>query len=380
MDIAAASKLFDIVTRQSLYVEQVKLGETQKFAAVLMDIEEEFKKLLPRLKYETLDGLSKAQLNIFLKDLRISQTRVYTRYQKQLIERLQNFMAAATVQTMQTSASFYAHNFEALEDEEEIELLSVAKSKLVIEEAMKANDNTSLFGFAVLAGTSAAFGSLWSRIRNAPMPSGGALPVDYVNFAIAKAMLDVENAVRNAWANKKTISELKADIIGGTIPRTTADGSKSEETVTGVLPKVNNAMRGVINTVMQHVAQQSLAAVNSAIWPEYVWVSIIDDRTSDICFYRNGKAWRFGEGPLPPAHNHCRSHVTPSDSFNSGFVVPSFYEWLKAQPESFINDVFGSTIGAKFSNGTIRRADFDKFKPTNSKTIADFLAGTGNLI
>lgn len=382
MDNVASYKLFDIVTRQSLYIEQVKMGEANEFSNVLFEIEEEFKRLLPRLKYDNLNDLNKAQLNVFIKDLRVSQTRIYSRYQRQLLERLKEFMEAATTQTIITSASFYAHTFEDVTDEdaETIELLSVEESLVVVEEAMKENDSSSLFGFAVLGGTAAAFALLWSRIKNTVMPSGGALPVDYINVAIAKAMLDVENAVRNAWANKKTVAELKADVIGGIVKKTLADGTKQEDVVKGVLARVNNAMRGVLATTMQHVAQQSLGAVNSAIWPEYAWVSIIDGVTSDICRLRNGRTWAFGEGPLPPAHSHCRSHVSPTDGFDPSFVFPSFFDWLKAQPEPFISDVFGSTIGAKFKDGTIKRSDFDKFKPSTSKTVAEFLAGTSNLI
>lgn len=381
MDIAASKKLFDIVTRQSLYIEQVKLGETQKLSSVLSEIEDEFLKLLGRLKYDNLDAMSKAQLTLFLKNLRVSQTRVYSRYQKQFIERLQAFMAASVEQTTMLSASFYAHTLLPAESTpDEIELLSVDDSLLVIEEAMKANETTSLFGFAILAGTSAALKLLWSKIRNSPLPSGGALPMDYVNVAIASSMLNLEQTVRNAWANKKTITELKADVIGGVVKSTLADGSISEANVTGAMRRISNGLSGVVSTLSQHVAQQSLAAVNSAIWPEYVWVAVIDERTSAICFERNGKTWPYGKGPLPPAHPWCRSHTMPFDFFDSEFVMPTFYEWLKAQPIGFISSVFGSTIADKFAEGSIKRADFDKFKPFNSKSVAEFLAGTGDLI
>lgn len=381
MDLYAARKLFDIVTRQSVYIEQVKADETNRFAAVLLEIEDEFKKLLPRIKYETLDGLTKAQLQIFLKDLKVSQTRVYSRYQKALIERLQAFMAATTVQTMRVSASFYAHKFAPEgEEQEDIKLVSLDRAKVIVEEALKKNDNSSLFGFAVLGGTSAALTLLWSKIRNAPLPSGGALPIDYINVAIASAMVNMENTVRNAWVNKKSVAELKADVLGGTTTQRKADGSTVEVTSTGVLPKVNNAMRAVLATTMQHVAQQSKNAINSAVWPEYVWVSILDGRTSETCIILNGQHWRYGEGPLPPAHPHCRSDTMPFDYWNAGFETPSFYDWLKAQPYSFILGAFGATIADKIKNGTLRAVDVAGLKVINSKSIADFLKGTSDLL
>lgn len=383
MDLFASRKLFDIITRQSVYIEQVKADETNRFAAVLKEIEEEFKKLLPRVKYDTLDGMTKAQLQIFIKDLKVSQTRVYSRYQKALIERLQAFMAATTVQTMRVSASFYAHSF-APEDEEQedIQLLSLDEAKLIIEEAMKKKDNSLflLFGFSVLGATSASMGLLWSKIRNAPLPSGGAYPVDYINAAIASAMVNVENAVRNAWAAKKTIAELKADVLGGTTTQRKADGQSVDVTATGVLPKANNAMRAVLATTMQHVAQQSKNAVNSAIWPQYVWVSILDSRTSEICIRLNGKHWRYGEGPLPPAHPHCRSDTMPFDYWNEGFELPPFEEWLKAQPYSFLEGVFGATIARKIKEGKLSAAELAALKVFKPKSIADFLKGTSDLL
>lgn len=381
MDLFASRKLFDIVTRQSVYIEQVKADETNRFAAVLKEIEEEFKKLLPRIKYDTLDGLTESQLQIFLKDLKVSQTRVYSRYQKALIERLQAFMAATTVQTMRVSASFYAHKFAPDDEEQEdIKLVSLDQAKVIIEAAMKKNDNSSLFGFAVLGGTSIAMGLLWSKIRNAPLPSGGAFPVDYINVAIASAMVNVENAVRNAWAAKKTIAELRADVLGGTTSQRKADGSSVDVTATGVLPKANNAMRAVLATTMQHVAQQSKNAVNSAVWPQYVWVSILDGRTSETCIILNGQHWKYGEGPLPPAHPHCRSDTMPFDYWNVGFETPSFYEWLKVQPYSFIEGAFGATIARKMKDGTLRAADVNGLKVVNSKSIAEFLKGTSDLL
>lgn len=381
MDLFASRKLFDIVTRQSVYIEQVKVDETNRFAAVLKEIEEEFKKLLPRIKYDTLDGLTKSQLQIFLKDLKVSQTRVYSRYQKALIERLQAFMAATTVQTMRVSASFNAHTFAPEgEEQEDIKLVGLEQAKVIIEAAMKKNDNSALLGFAVLGGTSAAMGLLWSKIRNAPLPSGGAYPVDYINAAIASAMVNVENAVRNAWAAKKTIAELKADVLGGTTTQRKADGSSVEVTATGVLTKANNAMRAVLATTMQHVAQQSKNSVNSAIWPEYVWVSILDSRTSEICIRLNGQHWRYGEGPLPPAHPHCRSDTMPFDYWNSGFELPPFEQWLKAQPYAFLEDVFGATIARKIKDGTLSAAELAALKVFKPKSIAEFLKRTSDLL
>jgi len=376
MDISAAKRLFDITTRQAMFIEQVKMGETERLAATLQDLEKDLIKILGRLKYTELDSLSKAKLNILIAEIKASQSRIYSRYQLQVLDRLRDFMAATTVQTMRLSASVYSHTGA----DDDVPLLSEEESREVIYAAAEEKENNGLFGLLVLAGTNAATNAMWSKVKNAPLPSGGSLLLNFVNFAFANDIVKTEAVIRNAWVNKKTVSELKADLVGGTNKTKDAEGKVSEEIVKGSTARFNTAMGAVLATVIQHTAQQAISAVNSTLWPRYVWVSVIDGVTSDICRKRNGKTWVYGKGPIPPAHVKCRSHTMPFEYYNPDFEMPTFYEWLKEQPDGFITSVFGSTIAAKFKSGSIRAADFDKFNPATSKTIVDFLNGTDKLI
>jgi len=45
----------------------------------------------------------------------------------------------------------------------------------------------------------------------------------------------------------------------------------------------------------------------------YVWVAVLDDRTTDICRGLNGQVFRVDDpqAPKPPAHWNCRSHIEP---------------------------------------------------------------------
>lgn len=372
MNIYAANKVFDLVTRQAMFIEQVKLGETQAFNSVLAEIDEVFRNHLAQLNYATLDAMSKAQLNALLLALRTSQSSVYSRYQQQLIKRLNAFMGVAVVQTMRAAAAVYKHDFDETPEPEELKPLSFDKAKVIVEQAMKENNSNSLFGFIVLGGTVKGFNFLWSKITNSPLPSGGSLMLSYINTAIASAMLNVENAVRNGYANRLTPAEVVRQVTvkrpaSGTGPSTT-------------LSRTGATMRAVANTVTQHVAQNAISAAASAVWPQYVWVSIIDERTSDICRERNLRTYRYGEGPLPPAHTGCRSHTMPFDFWAKDFEMPSFFDWLKRQPLGFIKGVFGSKIAAKLKDGSIKRADFEKFAPSNPMSIAEFLTRTGDLL
>lgn len=357
MNFHATQKLMNMVVRQSIFIEQVKLGEVQQFNAVLREVEEELRKILSQVKYQTLDGLSKAQLNALVFALRKSQNIIYSRYQQKIIDRLNEFMKATVVQTTIAAASIHAHNFEEDEEESPIAVLSQEQAVSYVEKKAKEDKTSPLFGLLVLAGTGKAFSLLWSRIFNAYLPSGGSLPLPFLQTGISSSMVAVENAIRNAYANKASMEDLLAALVGN-------------DEQSGVLQRNGNHMRTILATIMQHVGQNSIGAATSALWPEYVWVSIIDSVTSDICRERNNRRYQYGNGPLPPAHPNCRSSTMPY--WDSDFKLPTFYEWLKLQPESFIADIFGAAVARMFKNGTIRRDDFKKFVPTKPLTIDQF--------
>ena len=116
---------------------------------------------------------------------------------------------------------------------------------------------------------------------------------------------------------------------------------------------------------------------NIAIVPYYEWVSTLDSRTSPVCRSRDGKVWKVGKGPLPPAHYNCRSATVPllKDQVNKdgtrkliggkrasvdGQVSAdlNYNDWLKGQSESFQIDVLGKTKADLFRKGGLT---MDKF-------------------
>lgn len=369
-DLIAQRKVFDIFTRQAMFIEQVKAGESAQFNNVLAEIEEDFRKQLGRVDYQTLDGLSKARVQALVRSLKISQSRIYSKYQQGLLDRLKQFMLVTVKQTTIAAGSFHAHTFAPeLAEEEPVKEISEDKAKEVIAAANKKNKESSLYGLFMLLGGSAMLAMLWPKIKNAPMPSGGALLLDTINLTIASNMMRVSNAVMHGWVNKLTVAEVLANVIG-----TAKDGNKSAE-----LTKVRNTMRAVTATIMQHVGQQSIAGVNSAVWPSYVWVSVIDGHTSDICRSRHMNVYKVGQGPLPPAHPHCRSHTVPEVESVVDWEVPTLFEWLKSQPQSFLSGLFGGTLADKFADGSIRREDFNAIQSLKSITVGEFLLKTADL-
>ena len=94
MALSDNKRLYDIATRKQIYVEMVKVGQAREFNFVLGELKTELEKLLGRIKYKTLDGLTKDELNRFIVSLRASQSKIYSNYTDQLLEELKGFMSS----------------------------------------------------------------------------------------------------------------------------------------------------------------------------------------------------------------------------------------------------------------------------------------------
>jgi SPP1 gp7 family putative phage head morphogenesis protein len=126
----------------------------------------------------------------------------------------------------------------------------------------------------------------------------------------------------------------------------------------GLLQTSKNNARAFVKTsvkAMETKTQTELWRENPDIVKRYEWVSVLDGRTSVICAERDGKTYKVGEGPLPPAHPNCRSSVTPV--FNdkakqsekaryaiSGKQAPgtTYRDFLARQPAAFQKQVLGA--------------------------------------
>ena len=124
------------------------------------------------------------------------------------------------------------------------------------------------------------------------------------------------------------------------------------------------------------------AKANADIVEGYRWVSTLDSRTSELCQSLDGQRFDLGEGPMPPAHPNCRSTVVPvTKTFRElgidlpelpegtrasiGGQVPAsltYFEWLKTQPASFVEEALGPTRAAVFLKGGLSADEFGKLQ------------------
>ena len=168
--------------------------------------------------------------------------------------------------------------------------------------------------------------------------------------------------IRKAWANRWTVEETLTALVGD---GTAAQGTPSQ------LHRVNAQAASVIHTATAHVAAVVAAGVMSAVFGRYVWYSVIDGRTTDICISRNRRIYRFGEGPLPPAHIRCRSHVAPANTA-SDLAEETFYTWVARQPAQVQDDILGDDGGEALRDGRLKAKDIPKYDADRPLTYEEF--------
>ena len=329
-------KLYNMAVRQSIYLERFKLGQGKMFNKFLLELKDNFNKLLYRSKYKTLDALTKVELNKLLVELRQSQLSIYNNYTSELIAMLQAFMKA-DVQIAKLGMTSILSNEESDDD----------YSNQYIEENKESN---SLFGIAWL--TSNNYDSLWSSINNKPIGIDGQLPPVLISGFVAASASAFENLLRLGYTNGLTPDE----VSGLAFDLENAYGN------VGVSKKIFNNSKALSETLITNVHVLSTAGVASVLFSAYIWHSIIDGRTSNICRSRNNNVYEYGKGPLPPAHNWCRSIIlSVYGAFNGDSLPGSLYSWVVSQPDDVIADMFNAS-------------ELSELKETGKLTLADTLS------
>lgn len=300
------ANLLDIVTRHQIYLEGVKNGfavDFEKNYAYILVIE--LKKLFATLEYTDLGDMSKGELAKFLKALTELNKTVFGQYTEQAIKSIMFFMDV---------------------------------DKELSEELLKDDDSSLIF---LLSSA-----KLWSKISNTPMGATGTNILPTLAAFGSLSARNIENFIRKAWINKESVADTLRQLIG----------TKSGDYKDGELGKIGRQNRSTIGTIIQHVSAEVQASIGAIFYDEYMWSSIIDNSTTDVCRNRNGQIFRYGKGPLPPAHIGCRSKIVPLDRTSPRAEPPGFGVWAASQPSAFLKDAFiGKPANKSFPPLTIKQ-------------------------
>lgn len=354
MNLADNARLYDIAVRTAIYVENVKAWQTLQFNYVLREISEVLEKLLGRVRYKTLDGLSKAQLNKLIAELRESQSKIYSTYTQTLIEQLRAF-AAADLEV--NRRAWVSAKREEETEEESPRIVSDEEAQAYLLAGL--GSGAALFGLAAITGDPAR---MWATVSKTPIAANGLYLSPFIKTFSTSAQASVENIIRKAWANRWTVQETLSALIG--------DGERIQGTASQ-LDRIGQQAAAVIHTSFAHVAALVSAGVTSAVYGKYVWVSVMDNKTTQICISRDGRIYRFGKGPVPPAHVRCRSGIAPIRNANPP-PDESFYSWLARQPEIVQDDVLGKSNASVLRKNKLNAKDLTKYENNKQLTLDEF--------
>lgn len=134
-------------------------------------------------------------------------------------------------------------------------------------------------------------------------------------------------------------------------------GTVSRRFKDGVWNKTKNHLGSISNTAIQAYSNSAKVELwEQAEAKKYIWLSVLDSRTSHICRGRSNNIYVVGEGPIPPAHPNCRSSIM---LYTKGMDIPQSYsEWLRKQPREDVEDILGKGKANLFLSNKIT---LDKF-------------------
>lgn len=140
-------------------------------------------------------------------------------------------------------------------------------------------------------------------------------------------------------------------------------GMEEGETVSQIASRIKKALglsandaEAIVRTAISHIqnrVRHEFFKTNDHLIKRYMWLSILDKRTSDICKRRSNKIYVVGRdpNPVPPAHIRCRSTIV---HLIEGQPIPdpkSYDEWLRNQPIEIIEDILGVTRAKLYKDG-----------------------------
>jgi SPP1 gp7 family putative phage head morphogenesis protein len=293
--------LLNVILRHQIYAEGLKAGKQAEYLRVMAQLNLALRRELANVEYDDLGELSKRQLDKLLASLKRAAKSIFDAYLNDMIKWLEAFMHA-DFEFWQFAFGMYAADGgdEMIEEVEEEET--------------------------------------WNAIGAMPM---GATGYAWRIFLAASGILATNKIVAMVtqhWADKAKKQELLNALLG-------TEAAKLND---GLLAKLVRDGNAASNTVIQHITANTNSAVAAQWWPEYRWISVLDNATTEICRNRNGLKWRYGAGPIPPAHIGCRSSIAPVTSRSVLDDMPTFKLWAAAQSEAFKEDAFDGKVPSRY--------------------------------
>lgn len=309
----------DAFIRLSIIIDSLKQNKSKQFVKIYREIIDYLKSKLGDLKFESLDEMPTAEFAVLLVQINIALRSIFSKYKSDSIEWIKRF--TGKTREMVLNITFYekygrkAENLKQLNDDIEAAFDTAKNSPIVDKKTTISNSRT------------------WDNVRHDKIETAGKRSIsqmfnNFVNSSIGRVL----NTTKKSRIESKSIDETLVEY------EKAFNAIKSQD--------VANS-----STAIQYAYAKTKSIVLSAYYQSYMWVSILDTRTSDICRSRNGKVYRFGSGVLPPAHYRCRSHIEPYN--NQSPDDRSFRDWYNQQPDNIKNDVDNNSLTLESYSGRL---------------------------
>lgn len=314
------TSIFSLLTRQQVYIEGVKnwfAVDLNRYLKLLRDF---IQSVLSKLGVQSLGDLNKAGLAAVLRKIDKRANEILSDFGTEFLSELRRFGRLTT--TLQRSA--YA----------------------VVRPTVD------------LSGVSLS--SIWSATKDRIVPAFGKTVKDTANDLVASARDKIRSRLNTGAVDNEAVADTTAAVVN-------LDPQGDPSTI----KTIGAGLRSYVKTALQHAASTVSDFVGPLLYDCYQWCSVIDSLTSPICRERNGNVYRYGDGPVPPAHPHCRSHTTPVECGDTG-KVPSFYNWLLGQSQGWLSDTFGASFARKVADGSVSAKDLPDVATYQALSLDDY--------
>lgn len=195
------------------------------------------------------------------------------------------------------------------------------------------------------------------------LPAGGITPLALIASTTINLPNRIKQAVLAAAANHDSVRALQAALVG-----TRANGFRD-----GTIHKSIMDMMTTKRTIIQQFVNMVQDLAYSLFSDRYMWVSVLDSVTTQICRTRNGRVYLRNEGPLPPAHYNCRSTTVPLIIRQPIPNLPrTFYEWIKGENDNFVSDILPERLAMALRTGKARAGDFPGLRQPKPLTLDQY--------
>jgi SPP1 gp7 family putative phage head morphogenesis protein len=204
---------------------------------------------------------------------------------------------------------------------------------------------------------------IMGRVRSAIIPGVGRTIGEMIGGDLGKLRDEITAMLRGGYANEETIQALIARI----------QGTRAKQFRDGWLGKVKRGVKTAVATALQHVTGIVGNATGAAFFGQYQWVSVIDEKTTDICLSRDGEVYVYGRGPVPPAHYNCRSTTVPYfEEALTDWKKTNWFDWATDQPASVLDDMVGVTASRAMRAADASASDFPRLTTVKPLSLADY--------